>query len=136
MQTLIKQLTRAVEVSSKSAVRVLLTDFIREYKSKTYNDDIKAVIKDINTVMGKRYRVTEKSSKMIVKWLKKGYTVEDFQKVHRYKWQEWKDSEQKKYLRPATLYAIDHFEDYLEASRNVKIKKDINYDEEEYKPAF
>ena len=75
--------------------------------------DIKKIIDDLNLILGTKYRDdTPQTTALIKKRLEK-YTIDDFKKVHRKKFKEWKDDERmNKFLRPETLYG-SKFESYL-----------------------
>lgn len=50
--------------------------------------------------------------------LNENYSVDDFKKVIDVKSEEWKNNtEMSKYLRPSTLFAKKHFEEYLQQSK-------------------
>lgn len=71
------------------------------------------IIAYLNQKAGTHYRHTsEDSRKHIRARFLDGYTVEDFRTVIDKKVQEWKGTEQERYLRPATLFGTK-FESYL-----------------------
>lgn len=79
-----------------------------------YEQDAKRVIADLNERSGARFGVTETALCAIVALLKKGYTVEDFMRVHEAKALKWMgDEKMRDYLRPSTLYRMSHFDEYL-----------------------
>jgi uncharacterized phage protein (TIGR02220 family) len=90
-----------------------------------YDELVTEIIADLNLVTKSRYRVTAKTTRRIVQWLSQGYGLEEFKKVHRHKYMEWRDTESERFLQPATLHAMSHFEDYLEASENVNLRKKV-----------
>ena len=57
----------------------------------------------------------------LLKWIEKGYTLEDFKEVIDFKCQAWMGGEFEKYLRPYTLFG-NKFESYLNEKRNRKNK--------------
>ena len=68
----------------------------------------------LNQVTGKSYSPkTEAYKQLINARINEGYTVDDFIKVIDNKYAEWRDTEYEKYLRPKTLFAKSHFDDYL-----------------------
>jgi len=102
-----------------------------------YDKACSEIMADINLVFKTRYRLTATTRKGIMRWLKKGYTVDDFKKIHRHKYREWKGTKNEIYLQPSTIYRQCHFEDYLEASANVNLnKKGVYIEEGNDEPAF
>lgn len=72
------------------------------------------IISDLNEVAGTNYSHKAEShrEKIRARW-KEGYRLEQFKTVHRKKHRQWVGSDMAKFLRPATLYAKSHFDDYL-----------------------
>ena len=82
---------------------------------------ITEIISHLNNKTNTGYRPETKSTReCISKILKAGYTVDDCKAVIDCKVQEWNGTEMQKYLRPSTLFADCHFEEYLQASRMKK----------------
>lgn len=76
--------------------------------------DYAALINYLNEKSGRAFHNTEANRKLIKARLNDGFTKKDFQKVIAYKSAEWKDNvDMSKYLRPKTLFASTHFDDYL-----------------------
>lgn len=72
------------------------------------------LISYLNEKSGRAFHNTEANRKLIKARLNDGFTKKDFQKVIAYKSAEWKDNaDMSKYLRPNTLFASTHFDDYL-----------------------
>lgn len=80
-----------------------------------YDDIVVAVIEYLNKKTGsKRRPMAKENVSLITALLKDGYTLEDFKKVIDTKCADWLgDREMSKYLRPSTLFAKKHFDDYL-----------------------
>lgn len=71
------------------------------------------VIEHLNHVTGKNFSImTESHGSYINKLVSKGRKLDDFKKVIETKYEEWKDDEMSKYLRPETLFA-GKFDSYL-----------------------
>jgi len=89
----------------------ILKDIINVEKDKIPYSEI---ISDLNEVLGSHYKdKTEETRKGIRRWWKQGFSVNDFKKVHRIKYEQWKDDpKMSTFLRPSTLYG-PKFEDYL-----------------------
>lgn len=49
--------------------------------------------------------------------MNEGFTKEDIAKVVTFKASKWKDTEMKEYLRPNTLFALSHFDNYLQEAK-------------------
>jgi uncharacterized phage protein (TIGR02220 family) len=80
-----------------------------------YRDIVVAIIGYLNEKTGSNRRPTSKENiTLITALLKDGYTLDDFKKVIDTKCADWLgDREMSKYLRPSTLFAKKHFDDYL-----------------------
>ena len=94
----------------------------KEKKSKavdsTHADEIRIVVDYLNEKVGSRYTYRNKEiNRLIRARLKDGFTVDDFKAVIDGKSADWKgDPNMSKYLRPSTLFAPSHFEEYLNES--------------------
>jgi len=75
---------------------------------------ISEIISDLNLVLGTEYRASSKATqKLINARISDGFGFEDFQTVHRNKFEDWAGKpDMVKYLRPETLYS-NKFEGYL-----------------------
>ena len=83
------------------------------------------IVADLNEVTGRSFIPTKKDTRELIRarW-KEGFRVEDFQVVHRCKYQQWgSDPERKQYLRPATLYLASKFEGYLQDGKSKLAEK-------------
>ena len=90
-------------------------------KNLDFTPEIEEVVLFLNDKTNTGYRPDSKSTReCISKILKAGYTVDDCKAVIDCKVQEWNGTEMQKYLRPSTLFADCHFEEYLQASRMKK----------------
>lgn len=77
-------------------------------------DAIKAIIDYFNQKVGTRYTYRNKKiNSLINARLGEGFTVEDFKTVIDNKVASWAGTEWEQYLKPTTLFAPSHFEDYL-----------------------
>ena len=74
---------------------------------------ISEILKYLNEKAGTHYRSSKDSSRFISGRLAEGFTVEDFRTVIDKKVKEWKGTEMAAYIRPSTLFAPSHFEEYL-----------------------
>lgn len=119
----------------------------KKSKKKEYSAEILDVITYMNNRLGTRYRATSAGTvKYISARLNEGFTVEDFKVIIDKKYDDWHGTEYEKYLRPATLFAPSHFEDYLNQSvkkrqvpsyhinneENVTEKREIKWTGDEY----
>lgn len=73
------------------------------------------IIRYLNEKAGTHYRDSKETVRLINARTKDGFTVDDFKKVIDKKVKEWKGTEQAQYIRPSTLFAPSHFEEYLNA---------------------
>ncbi len=73
------------------------------------------IIRYLNKKAGTHYRDSKETVRLINARTKDGFTVDDFKKVIDKKVKEWKGTEQAQYIRPSTLFAPSHFEEYLNA---------------------
>lgn len=72
------------------------------------------IIADLNEKCGKNMRHTTRPYREKIKkrW-EEGYTLEDFRRVNSIKCGEWNGTKWAKFLKPTTLYAECHFDEYL-----------------------
>lgn len=74
----------------------------------------KAVLDYLNKLTGKHYKPVESSLKEIKARLNEGFSEDDCKTVIEKKCVEWvNDPHMAQYLRPSTLFAAGHFQDYL-----------------------
>lgn len=71
------------------------------------------IIGYLNERTGRHYRCVEATKRLIRARLNDGYTLDDFKTVIDKMCRERMGTELEKYLRPATLFAPSHFDDYL-----------------------
>ena len=86
------------------------------------NKDLKftvhEVIAHLNKKSGASYRTDSISTLRFVRGrYNEGYRLEDFIKVIDTKCRQWKGTDMAKYIRPSTLFARGHFEEYLQESK-------------------
>jgi uncharacterized phage protein (TIGR02220 family) len=82
-------------------------------KSKHIVEQARQVIDMLNEITGKSFRYTDSHLAKIKSRFKEGYSLEDFRKVIENKNNQWGcDPENKKYLRPETLFS-PKFDGYL-----------------------
>ena len=87
-----------------------------------YKAEVIEIISYLNDKLGTRYRPNSgAASKHIPSRLEEGFTVEDFKTIIDKKYDDWHGTEWEKFLRPNTLFAPSHFEDYL--NQKTKYKK-------------
>lgn len=82
---------------------------------------VEEIINHLNAITHTKRRVTESRKNMILRWLKQGYTIEDFVNVNLlfyYKWNE--DPNMEQYIRPETLYNKKFIERSEEANKEFK----------------
>lgn len=74
---------------------------------------VQAVLDYLNDKAGSNYLPNLGNSELILARFNEGYNLNDFQIVIDNKVDEWKGTEQAKYLRPLTLFQPKKFENYL-----------------------
>ena len=80
------------------------------------NPYIKDILSFLNEKTGRHFKESKETERLINGRINEGYTVEDFKKVISKKCEEWKgDSKMASFLRPSTLFAPSHFDEYLNA---------------------
>lgn len=83
------------------------------------------IIDYLNSRVNARYRwQTKYIQEYINARLKEGFTIEDFKTVIDKKCEEWLGTEMEKFLRPQTLFAPSHFQEYL-YQLSVRPKTDV-----------
>lgn len=81
------------------------------------------IIDYLNLKTKKNYKVTDPVRKLINgRWDSK-YTLEDFKTVIDNKVYEWIGTERAVFLRPQTLFAVGHFDEYLNQGKVIKGKQ-------------
>jgi len=73
------------------------------------------IISHLNGISNHRFSPKNKATRRLIqaRW-NEGRRLEDFKRVHKTKWEEWKGKpEMLPYYRPETLYTANHFESYL-----------------------
>jgi uncharacterized phage protein (TIGR02220 family) len=107
-----------------------------------YEDEINLILSSLNSIREDIFKVKKSNfksndvnKKLIKKWLKKGYKVEDFINVHNYTANNYKLHSDEKinkgfYFKPTTIYN-NKFESRVEESENIGIQKLNNISVEE-----
>lgn len=90
-------------------------------KNAEHMKEFSEILDYLNEKAGTHYRHSKESDRFINARISEGYTVENFKTVIDKKVKEWKGTEMAAYLRPSTLFAAGHFEEYLNAPE-IKIK--------------
>lgn len=102
--------------------RMWLSTIIRKERVKRsnadsgalYDSDVLWILADLNNRTGSRFGATDTAKHLITNLLKRGYTPEDFSRVHEVKIMQWMGDEKMEHnLRPSTLYRPSHFDEYL-----------------------
>lgn len=94
----------------------------KEYKNnKEYIYIVGQVIDYLNEKTGKNFSAkADANKKLIVARLNEGYQEEDFKKVIDNKYIDWQGTTYETYMRPSTLFAKSHFDDYLNCTPRKK----------------
>ena len=102
------------------------------------------IVDYLNEKTKSHYQAKGKTMELINGRGNDGFTVDDFKKVIDKKVKEWTGTPYEKFIRPSTLFAPGHFEEYLNQPERVSTskpntftsgveKRDINFDELEKK---
>lgn len=83
----------------------------------------KKIIDYLNQQTGRSFHDTESNRKLIRARINDGFTEHDFALVIWVKSAQWKSSGMEKYLKPGTLFAPSHFDDYLNEAKDAKRKQ-------------
>lgn len=86
-------------------------------ESKRDRFDYDKFISWFNEITGRNFSSKALFKKYINARLNEGFTKEDIAKVVTFKAGKWKDTEMKEYLRPNTLFALSHFDNYLQEAK-------------------
>ena len=80
------------------------------------NPLIKDILSFLNEKTGRHFKECKETERLINGRISEGYTVDDFKTVIDKKCKEWKDdAKMSSFLRPSTLFAPSHFDEYLNA---------------------
>lgn len=91
-------------------------DISKDISCKETENKCSEILDYLNNKTGKHYRNIESTKRLIRARLREGYSIDDFKTVINKKAKCWSGTEFEKYLRPATLFASSHFDDYLNES--------------------
>ena len=126
---------------SKQSVAIA-TDSNPKSAEVSISISISNIINYLNSKTNRNYSPnTAETRKLVIARLKEGYTEEDFYWLIDTKADEWKDDEKmSKFLRPNTLFAASHFDDYLNQRPRTKPKVEsiklpenrVRYDSDNY----
>ena len=82
------------------------------------------IIAYLNEQAVKNFKVSKKAKELIRARWKEGYRLDDFKKVIDNKCAHWLDKvDMRPYLQPSTLFAVSHFDEYLNHTPTTKTKK-------------
>lgn len=103
---------------------------------ESFEGDLKAIVDHLNARVGSRYTTKNKQLRGYVHArLGEGFTVGDFLTVIDNKVAKWGDDpKMRDYLRPSTLFAPSHFEEYLNESPQTSILDTVDWSKYELKP--
>lgn len=103
---------------------------------ESFEEDLKAIVDHLNAKVGSRYTTKNKQLRGYVHArLDEGFTVDDFFTVIDTKAAKWRDDpKMRDYLRPSTLFAPSHFEEYLNESPQTSILDTVDWTKYELKP--
>ena len=116
------------------------TDIEKENRNNNKNRELdieidfnyNSVIDYLNKLIGSNYQLSETIVNLINKQIKNGYKENDFIKVINKKYNEWINTDYKKYIRPETLFG-EKFETYL---NQPETKKEKRYNEIDFESLY
>lgn len=85
-------------------------------------DLVDKVLKHLNKKTEKEFRPVEANAKFIRARIKEGYKLGDLIHVIDVKTEQWLNTEQDKYLRPATLFSATNFQGYVQEKQSVYVR--------------
>ena len=96
---------------------------------ESFEEKLKAVVDHLNAKVGSRYTTKNKQLRGYVRArLGEGFTVDDFFTVIDTKAAKWRDDpKMRDYLRPSTLFAPTHFEEYLNEAPQTSILDSVDW---------
>ena len=90
-----------------------------ENVDKVLLENVNSIVEYLNELCNKRFRPNNSNTiNLISARLSEGYKLEDFYLVIDKKWKEWQNTDMEKFIQPSTLFADNHFEDYLNQKIN------------------
>lgn len=109
---------KTVDRPSKDGVETSVTVPVTN-SNNIDKENIRIIIDYLNSVLGTSYTYKNKdTNSRINARLKEGFSIEDFKLIIEDKAKKWKsDPKMKMYLRPSTLFAPGHFEEYLNEAK-------------------
>jgi uncharacterized phage protein (TIGR02220 family) len=125
-------LQRLSEIASKFAtlqslpapdIQWLIAHLEKCYSEQEQNTaDLKFTVHEVILYLNKRagtgYRTDSTVALRLIRArYNENYRLEDFIKVINTKCRQWKGTDMAKYIRPSTLFALGHFEEYLQESK-------------------
>jgi uncharacterized phage protein (TIGR02220 family) len=118
LENQVKNLNKHIKESEISEIYHYGLQFLKDFKIPKEKSSEKIetsgkVIDYLNSVCGTTFKKTENNISLITARQDEGFTLSDFKIVIDKKYNEWKGTEQAKYLRPITLFTKKHFENYL-----------------------
>lgn len=82
--------------------------------SFSFKENIEEIIDYLNLKTNSKYSYENKAfNRYITARLKEGHTVDEFKTVIEKKCADWMGTDMEQYLKPTTLFAPSHFEEYL-----------------------
>lgn len=119
-----KEIAREPEVNRE-------VDKIREDKTHTCSGEAEAIISYLNEKTGRDFHLTDSNLKFVSGRLGEGYSAEDLRKVVDAKVKDKWFIENKKFLRPETLFNATKFQTYIQEVNEVSIKESQTHPWEE-----
>ena len=114
-----KALTKATLKHSQKQVHGIV-GIDKPINLEQYSDFPEKVIEMFRVITGKKIKLNAERKTTIIARAKEKNTLEDFEKVIRVKFDEWKDDPKfSKFITPETLFRVSNFTKYLEQEQPV-----------------
>lgn len=111
-----RDIDNCIQVNNKELNNKEINKLNKKEINKERKEDIESIVHYLNLTLGTKYRECPSTVKHINARLDEGYTLDDFFDVIDNKYEEWKDTDMEKYLRPDTLFGTK-FDIYLNQKR-------------------
>lgn len=109
-------------LSKSSVMRSSLEEYVTGSKNAPEAEQVLVYLNELLTQDSRKrgYKPNNDNLTAIQSRLTAGFSIEDCKRVCLYKYNDWVNSENAKYLRPKTLFRKSNFEGYLNASTDIK----------------
>lgn len=97
---------------------------VNQKEKDEHADEVCMIVDYLNKKTGAKYSPDRQDTKRKINGrLNEGFTIDDFKRVIDCKVAEWTGTDMARYIQPSTLFAVGHFEEYLEQARKTRTYK-------------